>query len=241
VAHRLLLVPVLTELEWTIKPQLEQWAEVASFDAPGVGSEPPAETFGPDAIVRRALAAVDERAWERFVVVVDSWGAIAASRLASVRPDAVQGFAFGHARLSNRMDGERPPINRELVEAMGALLRQDHEAFVRYGLTQYTHGSVGDELAARMLERIPLDLLRTGWELVVQSDEPIGERLKALDCPLLFAKHEGCLGSNEEGFEDVAAAFPEAHTVAMPEAPCVSPDFAEALRSFCAELPGHSP
>ena len=29
-----------------------------------------------------------------------------------------------------------------------------------------------------------------------------------LDCPLLFAKHEGCLASTDEGFEDVAATFP---------------------------------
>jgi hypothetical protein len=35
---RILLGPSLTELEWLIKSQLEQWAEVASFDALGVGA-----------------------------------------------------------------------------------------------------------------------------------------------------------------------------------------------------------
>ena len=40
---RLLLVPEFTELTWTIKPQLAEWAEVASYDPPGVGAEPPPE------------------------------------------------------------------------------------------------------------------------------------------------------------------------------------------------------
>ena len=35
---RLLLVPLLTELEWDpIRAQLEEWADVASYDLPGVG------------------------------------------------------------------------------------------------------------------------------------------------------------------------------------------------------------
>ena len=33
---RVLLVPTLTEVEWKIRPLIEEWAEVASFDAPGV-------------------------------------------------------------------------------------------------------------------------------------------------------------------------------------------------------------
>ena len=43
---RLLLVPQLTQIEWTIEPDLEQWAEVASFDPPGVGNEPAPESYG---------------------------------------------------------------------------------------------------------------------------------------------------------------------------------------------------
>src|ERR671937_797305 len=34
---RLLLVPSFTELEWGIRGSLEDWAEVATFDAPGIG------------------------------------------------------------------------------------------------------------------------------------------------------------------------------------------------------------
>ena len=52
---RILLVPSLTELEWPIRPLIEEWAEVASFDAPGVGDEPPAEGHMLHASARRGL------------------------------------------------------------------------------------------------------------------------------------------------------------------------------------------
>jgi hypothetical protein len=43
---RLLLVPEFTELEWVIRPKLAEWAEVATYDPPGVGGEPiPAEAL----------------------------------------------------------------------------------------------------------------------------------------------------------------------------------------------------
>ena len=51
----------------------------------------------------------------------------------------------------------------------------------------------------------------------------------------MLAKHDGCLGSTDEGFDDVVAAFPEAKTVICPDACFASPAFAEALRVFCEE------
>jgi hypothetical protein len=54
--------------------------------------------------------------------------------------------------------------------------------------------------------------------------------------PLLLAKHEGCLGSTDEGFEDIVAAFPEAETVICPEACSSSPAFADAIRRFCERV-----
>jgi hypothetical protein len=39
---RILLVPHFSELDLRIKPLLEEWAQVASFDAPGVGGRAPA-------------------------------------------------------------------------------------------------------------------------------------------------------------------------------------------------------
>src|SRR5204862_5909786 len=47
-ALRLLLVPSFTELEWGIRTQLEQWADVATFDSPGVGDEPLPPGVDPD-------------------------------------------------------------------------------------------------------------------------------------------------------------------------------------------------
>jgi hypothetical protein len=43
---RLLLVPSFTELEGGILPLLEEWAEVATFDMPGVGEQPADEEAG---------------------------------------------------------------------------------------------------------------------------------------------------------------------------------------------------
>jgi hypothetical protein len=51
--HRLLLVPWLPELEWGISPLLREWAEVSSFDAPGVGDESAAAETTRDAIAKR--------------------------------------------------------------------------------------------------------------------------------------------------------------------------------------------
>jgi hypothetical protein len=72
----------------------------------------------------------------------------------------------------------------------------------------------------------------------MQEPEPIEVPLRELGVPLLFAKHEGCLGSTEEGWEDAVAAFPEAHTLSVRETPTVSAQFAEALRTFCLETTG---
>jgi hypothetical protein len=229
---RLLLVPLLTEIEWVISPELDEWAEVASFDVPGVGDEPPAENFGREAIAERGLRELDKRGWNSCVVVVDGSAIASAMRLACARPGAVEALVLGHARLSDDMEGERPPRNKEVFEAVGQLLRVDYGNFVRYGLAQATHGSIGEELAKRMLERVPFEVGRAAWEMVAREEAQFEEALRKLNVPLLFAKHEGCLGSTDEGFEDAVAAFPEARTVTCPEAPSVSSEFAAALQSF---------
>src|SRR5919108_1379625 len=111
---RLLLVPSFTELEWGIRPSLEEWAEVATFDALGIGdTQIPFEVeLGPsrsaelltrwrEATAQIGLDAVDRRGWERFVVVTDSWGSPAAVRIARLGGDAMLGLAIGHAALSH--------------------------------------------------------------------------------------------------------------------------------------------
>jgi hypothetical protein len=233
---RLLLVPLLTELEWAISPRLEQWAQVASFDAPGVGEEPAAEPFGRDAVARRGLAELDRRAWDSCVLVADGEALPSAVRLAELRPEAVKGMALGHARLANTTEGERPTINGEVLAAFGQLVRENYRAFVRHALTQVSRGSWGEELAERMLQRIPSDVAAAAFDMVLRESEPIQEPLARLGVPLLLARHEGCIVATDEGFEDAVAAFPAARTVSVPDAPPVSAEFAETLRSFCARV-----
>jgi hypothetical protein len=231
---RLLLVPEFTELEWAIKPQLEEWAEVASYDPPGVGVEPAAETLDRDAVARRGLEELDRRGWMRYFIASDGWAIVSAIKVALARPDAVAGVALGHAKLSFRRQGERAPINAAIWAAMTELIDKDQQRFLRHAIAQATGGSIDAERAERMIERFPPKLIRPGWEAITRDDVDIGHLLAQLDCPLLFAKHKGCLGSTEEGFEDAAATFPQARTISVAEAPLASAAFAEALREFCA-------
>ena len=233
---RILLVPHITELEWVIKPELEQWADVASFDMPGVGAEPSADPLDRQALIDRALAELDRRGWDSYVLVCDGSSLPVGVRVAHARRDAVEAMALGHARLSNRRDGERPPVNKEVTEAFGQLAETNFPDFIRYGITQVTHGSIGDKLAARMLERVPIEVGRAIFEVNLRDSEPFENLIRDVDVPLLLAKHDGCLGSTDEGFEDAVAAFPNARTVKVPDAPSVSSEFAEALRRFWEEI-----
>ena len=246
----LLLVPSFTELEWGIRPALEEWAQVASFDAPGIGDNEipfevdPDASFGPELLNRWREAAaqigldtVDRRGWKRFVVVTDSWGSPTAVRIARTHRDAVLGFAMGHAALSHSTEGERAAERGGVLAAMVQLARQGNEAFVRYGIAQMTRGGIDEDTAQRMVERFPeMELVTATLEALGKQAEPIGDELRGIDAPLLLAKHEGCLGSTDEGFEDIVAAFPEAETVICPEMCASSPAFADALRQFCSRL-----
>ena len=233
---RLLLVPEFSEVEWhPIRGRLEEWADVASYDPPGVGDEPEAETFERAAIVRRGLEELDRRGWDHCFVASDSWGIASAVMLAVERPAAVDGLSLGHAKLSFRREGPRPPLNAGVYEAMTELVATDHKQFLRYGAVQATGGSVDEEQAERVIERFPSDLIQRGFEILTRDDVDLRPLLEQLDCPLLFAKHEGCLGSTDEGFDDAAAAFPGARIVSVSDAPLTSDIFAEALREFCEE------
>lgn len=246
-SQRLLLVPSFTELEWGIRAALEQWAEVASFDTPGVGAVPLPTDVEIDparasrslsswrrAAVARGLEEVDRRRWERFFVVTDSHGAPTATRLARTRPSSVLGLAIGHAALSHATGGDRAPVRESVWQALAQLAGMGSEPFVRYGIAQMTRGGISEEVAEQMLERFPdIEVVSAMVEALGEDPEPIGEDLEALGVPLLLAKHEGCLGRTDEGFDDIVAAFPEARTVICPEACSSSPAFAEALRRFC--------
>jgi pimeloyl-ACP methyl ester carboxylesterase len=250
VKPRLLLVPSFTELEWRITPALEQWAELAAFDTPGVGdaalpaglevdSDTPGELLARwrEAAAELALEEIERRGWERFVIVADSLGHPTAIRVAQARADDVEGLALGHASLSHAVEGERAPMRAGVWEAMTHLARQGSESFVRYGIAQMTQGGIDEETAQLMVERFPdMELVAAMVDALGREPEPIGEELAALGLPLLLAKHDGCLGHTDEGFDDAVAAFSDAQTVICPETCSSSPAMAEALRTFCGRL-----
>jgi pimeloyl-ACP methyl ester carboxylesterase len=262
---RVLLVPDATELEWAIKPLLEEWAEVASFDAPGVGEEPPAG--GPErraiverglddadrsdwkrcvlpddeAIVERGIAEIERRGWDRCVVVGDEFGAFAAAGLAAARPACVEGLALGHACLSLEREGERAPVNAEVFAGFVQLARFDYRTFART-LSQVTQGAYDEELADRYIERVPQELTTASFEIADRYMDTLRlePALRRLDVPLLLAQHRGCLLFTREGYEDAVAAFPDAARASFEDKPSASPEFAARLRQFCAALTGAS-
>jgi pimeloyl-ACP methyl ester carboxylesterase len=258
---RILLVPDTSELEWQVKPLLEEWAEVASFDAPGIGAEPAVEGRGPRAtlegrglsderrgwercvtpgdepIVERGLAEIDRRGWESCIVVGDEFGSFNAIGLAAAAPSRVEGLALGHACLSLDRTGPRPPVSGDVYSGFSQLARFDYRTFART-LTQVTQGGYDEELAEAYIERVPQEITMAHSELAdrFMDGRRVEPVLRELNVPLLLVEHKGCLMFTREGFEDAVAAFPDAQRAAFEQKPSVSADFAAALRTFAARL-----
>jgi hypothetical protein len=236
---RLLLTPQLTEIEWLNRPALEEWAEVASYDAPGVGDEPPVDDFGSAAIGRRGLEEMARRGWDRCFVAGDEFGVAAALHLATSAPEMVQGIALGHARLSNDIEGDRAPINREIHSASGSLIQRDQRAFVhqlfRMTAGESMVGGYGEGMVKEYLRRVPRELMLPFWDSRPEEGAGFLEMLRSLDVPMLIAQHRGCLLFTEQGFEDAAAALPHAQTARCGDKPSTSTEFASVLREFCLQ------
>jgi pimeloyl-ACP methyl ester carboxylesterase len=238
---RILLCPQFTEVEWTIAPQLAEWAEVATFDAPGVGDEPmprgDPKGFDRGLVVERALQELDGLGWDSYFLVGDAWGTATAARVAAARPGVVLGLALGHACLDYASEGGRPAVNKEVVAAMTQLLRSDFDSFVRYGMTQFTQGGFDEETSERIVARFPpMEIASQVWEANTARPEPIADLLSELDIPILLVKHDGCLVFTEEGYEDAVRALPEARRTSVGRSPSASDEFATALRDFCESV-----
>ena len=233
---RLLLLPGYSELEWVIRPQLEEWAEVGVFDAPGVGDEPLPGAYDSAALAERAAAEVDRLGWQSCVLAADEYAIAAALRFATARPDTVRGLAFGHACLSFSPDADPPATNAEVRSAFAQVAELDDRTFMRH-LTQITQGFYGEELADRMLERIPTGVAQAyARENMADPGDWIEDALRDLGKPLMLAEHDPCLLFTKAGYEAAVSAFPEATRVTCREKPTVSPAFADALREFCREV-----
>jgi hypothetical protein len=236
---RLLLVPNLTEIEWVIRPLLEEWAEVASYDAPGVGDEAPVDDFGSEAIARRGLEELEQRGWESCIVVADEFGVAAAVSLVEQAPEVVNGLAVGHARLSNAIEGERAPLNREVYSGCTALIQNDPRTFVHqfFRMTggELMEGGYGHEMVEEYRRRVPDELMLPFWETRPHEGRHIGEGLREVRVPVLLAQHKGCLLYTDEGFEEAVEVLPHARAVKVEDKPSTSIEFARILRQFCTE------
>lgn len=231
---RLLLVPGISQLEWQIKPQLEEWADVATYDPPGVGNEP--GEWSIEAAVRRGVDEVERRGWDRYVLVADGWGSWYGVRILETAPQRVRGFALGHAALSARMHGERAPLHGFVWDALTQLIAQGRERFAPFAIAQFTRDGYDKQLAAEMLERVPIPALERMLVAGREIEYDLAAVLRPLGLPLLFAQHKQCLLFTEEGYRDAVAAFPMARTSVM-DAPCAaSPKFADALQAFCEQI-----
>jgi hypothetical protein len=225
----------MTELEWRIKPLLEEWADVASFDSPGVGDEPAVGAPTPEAIVNRGVEEIERRGWDACTVVGDEYGIYGAVRVAVERPQAVRSLALGHACLRFSEEGKRATINGDVMGAMRKLFDVDYRTYARH-LTQVTQGAYDEETAAQYIERVPHHVSRGYQGEISKAGEAMEPLIVSLELPLLLAKHDGCLGWTDEGWEDAVAALPSATTMETEQKPSCSPEFAEALRSFCEAL-----
>ena len=230
-------MPTLTEIEWRVKPLLEEWAEVGAYDAPGVGHEPPVDDLGLEALQQRAHEEIERLGWDRFVIAADEYGGYIALRVALAHRDQVAGFAFGHACLSYRDDGDRPPVGHEVMTAVRSLAETDYRSYAR-ALTQITQGAYDDAIAEEYMVRVPREVTLTLQPQLTgpAMQEDAEALLRELDCPLLLAQHEGCIAWTPEGYEDAVKAFPEATTFSTEQKPSASPEFAAALREFCRGL-----
>jgi hypothetical protein len=246
---RILLVPSLTELEWTNKPLLEEWADVASYDAPGVGSESPAQGLRLEATAERGLDELDRRGWERCVVAGDEFGSLAAVLLARAREKAVIGLALGHATASYRRSGDRPAVNPAVTDALAQLAEVDFKSFIRqefrawHGLRDALAEAPGpDEMADAYLDRVPHEVATTFYRELLEHEHELEGRvdgaLRELSIPLLLVRHEGCLMFTKDGYDEIVAALPDAARATTTAKPTVDPAFSAILRDFCTKLAG---
>lgn len=231
---RLLLVSGVCELEWQIKPELERWADVISLEPPGVGGSP--GEWGIDAAAERALELVDESGWSEFVLATDGWGSWYVHGILARRSEALLGLALGHAALTNQMEGDRPVRNAAVWSVLKEMIGKGREQFAPFALSQFTRDGIDEALAAQMIERVPLPVFEAMIDAGGVAEYDLRESLSALDVPILFAQHKDCLLYTDEGFEDAAAAFPEAGRCTTEKMCSADPAYASALKEFCEEI-----
>ena len=233
---QLLLVPSISELEWgQIRPLLEEWADVAAYDLPGLGGPAP-EVLDISATVTAGARELERRGWDEAIIVGDQFGSGLAVLVAEGWEGTVRGLALGHACLRYTREGPRPaisPIAADFQLQLTRLGRPQADQMFLQGIEM----TYGPDVAAGIRARLSPTFTQQYTEvLLANQDLDLEPILRKLAAPLLFAQHKECGLWMPEGFEDAVAAFPEARTLVVDENPGSSPEFAEALREFAFSL-----
>src|SRR5215208_8451727 len=174
---RLVLVVSMSPLEWRIREQLEEWADLAVLER---------EARLPDEL--------DARDWDSCVLVGDEFGVLNAMALAEQAPERVAALAIGHACLYGPR-AHQHDVEPEIWDAYKSLARLDYRSFAR-SLTHESAGSYGDDIVDQFLETIPHERLLENLALVdelLEHGSELEPMLRRLNRPLLFAHHTRCL------------------------------------------------
>ena len=234
---RLLLVPSISELEWRrIQPLLEEWAEVVTYDIPGLSETDPSQPLDATYSVAGGVRELESRGWSEAIIVGDQFGSGLAVLVAEAWDGDVRGLALGHACLTYTREGPRPAISA-IAADFQLQLTQLGRAQADQMFLQGVEMTYGPDVAAGIRARLsPTFTQQYAQMLLANQDVDLEPRLRELGVPLLFAQHKECGLWMPEGFEDAVAAFPDARTLVTDENPGSSPEFAAELREFAAAV-----
>ena len=234
---QLLLVPSISELEWgKIRPSLEEWADVASYDLPGLGDEASAGGLDVEMSISRGIGELERRGWSAALIVGDQFGSGLAVLVASAWQGRVRGLALGHACLNYRRDGPRPAISVGVADFQLQLARAGFRAADQM-FVEGLQATYGAEVAAHIRERLTPEFMREFAEFLLANENiDLEPHLRALGVPLLLVEHRDCPLWTSEGYEDAVAAFPDARTAQTFDNTGSSLEFAGAVRAFATEV-----
>ncbi len=199
---RLLLVPSISELEWDrIRQPLEAWADVASYDLPGLGADAPAASLNLEATIQRGVLELERRGWNDAIIVGDQFGSGLAVLVARAWRGTVRGLALGHACLTFSRDGPRPAISAAVADFQLQIAQLGVRAAAEQMFVQGLEATYGTEVAAGIRERLSPNFTREFTELLLaHQDIELEPVLRELSVPLLLAEHRDCPLWTAEGF-----------------------------------------
>ena len=234
--QRILYVPIFAAFEARQFAELvAEWADVESFDTPGTGARADEDPGGFEQVAGAGAQRLDELGWDSCVVVCDSGAQAPGSELAA-RDPRVRGVGLGHAALRYDQEGPQPTLSPGVNSATRQLLDTDYRSFGR-ALTQVTQGALDDEWVDTFLAEVPHAAARARITKLVNGTA-LASRLVGEDLELVLGRHVGCMLWTSEGFDEAAAALPEATTVDCENVPIADPAFHAALRELCGRVFG---